>query len=818
MKKINCFHFIFLILNFSFLIFNSVSAQYTQNYEASFNGTNSYIATPWHSEINPASGITLEAWIMPTALPANSAAIIGKNYLTSYYFGIENSGRIVIIPKGGSSFLRSRVAGIVKVNQWSHIAATYDGTTTRLYINGLLDTSTTSITGAVGTNFDSLYIGCDRQSGTRAYFFNGRMNNVRIWSTARTAAEILSHMYIPLNLYQQEGRYNYIAASYQLDNSTADYSGAAENFGFARNISYVNFTDKSINNTDINNNLVFNGTTDYCSIYNFGDAFDATNALTLECWVKRDTTGTQPSVQNLINKSGSTTRWNYGLVLYPSGQLLFAINSGSFILQTATGIISNGQWTHVAATYNSLTGKAVIFVNGDTSASTTFSGNPAIQNNNDTLCFAGIAATSYSANKFKGQLDEIRIWKTVRTRQQIRDNMYKHSDAPLIDSVLCFDFDHIQSGFIYGANTYTAIMKMLGSTYINSSHSTSTKSSSPMLSVPSADFYSSYTLSFRRFFVPDANASGITDSIFISGGPPVNNLKMFLLMNHSYTADLTLTLTSPSGTTINLLVNKGGNANDIMTLFSDDADSSGSPGFVTFNGPGINPPFSPSIKPDQPLSSFNGQSRAGWWKLKCVDGAGADIGYVSGWGLNLLPQKTLSLTALIQGFYNNATDKMIKDTTTIILRFPLSPYPPFDSAKAILDSNGKANFYFTKALNASAYYIVLKHRNLIQTWSSAFNFFTNDTLSYDFTTSLSKAYGNNLVQVDSLPVKFAAFNGDENQDGLVDVTDIVDVYNDVLILNSGYLKTDMNGDDFIDAADLILTYNNSLNLVGVVSP
>ncbi|MEO8209484.1 MAG: LamG domain-containing protein [bacterium] len=226
---------IFIIFNSSFIISNSVIAQYTDNYAANFNGTNSYVAVPWHSELNPTIAITVEAWVFPTALPSPSGCIIGKNYLTSYYFGMENTGRFIFFPRNqASGFLRSRVSGLVKVNQWTHIAGTYDGTTTRLYINGILDTSRTGITGNVGSNFDSLFIGCDRQSGLPAFFFNGRLDNVRIWKSARTASELLNNMYIPLNIYQLSGTYSFIAASYQFDNSAVDNSGPAQNNGFGR--------------------------------------------------------------------------------------------------------------------------------------------------------------------------------------------------------------------------------------------------------------------------------------------------------------------------------------------------------------------------------------------------------------------------------------------------------------------------------------------------------------------------------------------------------------------------------------------------------
>lgn len=801
-----------------FFIISPCFSQYTQNYAASFNGTNSYVAVPSHSELSPSSAITVEAWVYPAFLPT-SGAVIGKNYLNSYYFGIESTGRILFIPKGGGNFLRSRVTGTVKINQWTHIAATYNGTTTSIFINGVLDTSRTGITGIITANFDSLYIGADRAGGIPAFFFNGKLDNVRIWSSARTASEIYNNMFIPLNMYQLTGSYSFLAAGYQFDNSAEDNSGPAQNNGFIRNVIYTNYSNKAVNHLDYNNNLVFNGSTDYCSHYNIGVAVSPVTAVTLECWIKRDTISGASNDRYIINKSKTISQEDYYLQLYNSGALLFGINNGSRILNTSPLII-NAQWTHVAATYSSVTGSAAIYINGELKASGTFSGSPLINNSvTDSLYIAGHAGlTSSSANRFKGQIDEVRIWRKSRTQQEIREFMHKHPPFPLSldDSLIIFDFDNLHSGFKLGNTNYNYGLKYIGFTSLSSAHVNSTLLSSPMLSDENAGFYTSkFTSSSRRFFVPDGIATGITDSVTISGIGTVSNLKVYLMMSHTYAQDMILTLISPSGTSINLLNVKGGNSNDFMTVFSDSTDSAASSGFTLLPSFGISPAFSPSIKSDQPLSTFNGQSRNGVWKLKCVDQAGADIGYVHGWGINMTSYKTLNLTALIQGFYDASSDKMKADTARIYLRLPLIPYPIVDSSKAVLDSNGKATFYFNRINNG---YRIFKHRNSIETWSSAPALATGDSITFDFTDASSKAYGNNMIQVNSSPVRFAIYNGDVDQNGAVDLDDVIQIYNDANAFASGYIVTDLTGNNITDLDDLLLAFNNSNSFVSIIRP
>ena len=114
------------------------------------------------------------------------------------------------------------------------------------------------------------------------------------------------------------------------------------------------------------------------------------------------------------------------------------------------------------------------------------------------------------------------------------------------------------------------------------------------------------------------------------------------------------------------------------------------------------------------------------------------------------------------------------------------------------------------------YYLVVKHRNSIETWSrSGGEMFTGSVLNYDLTTSASQAYGNNQKLVGS---KYSVYTGDVNQEGSVDLTDIITIYNDAGIFASGYINTDLNYDNLADLTDIILAYNNSSMFVAVVRP
>ena len=175
----------------------------------------------------------------------------------------------------------------------------------------------------------------------------------------------------------------------------------------------------------------------------------------------------------------------------------------------------------------------------------------------------------------------------------------------------------------------------------------------------------------------------------------------------------------------------------------------------------------------------------------------------------------LNMKALIQGFFNTSTNKMVKDTVKVYLAYNRAPYLIGDSSKAVLDSNGNGSLTFTRVGNRAPYFLVVKHRNLIETWSWVPKEFENFQQTFDFTGGAIYAYGNNQVNIGS---KYCMYNGDVNQDGLVDLADIVMVSNNAAIFLSGYKTTDIDGNNITDLADLIITYNNSSNFVSIKKP
>ena len=186
----------------------------------------------------------------------------------------------------------------------------------------------------------------------------------------------------------------------------------------------------------------------------------------------------------------------------------------------------------------------------------------------------------------------------------------------------------------------------------------------------------------------------------------------------------------------------------------------------------------------------------------------------------------LQLKLFIQGYYDQAstmlpvllnqlasTDNTLTDTILVELHSALFPYGLEISQQAILHTNGTAACTFNYVngtyssinganyLGGNLYYVAIRHRNGLLTWSANPIAFDSTTVVYDFSSSSSKAYGDNMLEVD--PGVWAMYSADLNQDQNVDLLDMPILEADVAEYMYGYAATDLNGDGNTDLLDVI---------------
>lgn len=199
-------------------------------------------------------------------------------------------------------------------------------------------------------------------------------------------------------------------------------------------------------------------------------------------------------------------------------------------------------------------------------------------------------------------------------------------------------------------------------------------------------------------------------------------------------------------------------------------------------------------------------------------------GQVEDYTVNLVaPNTTLNLKLFIEGYYDTSTHAMKPvlsnqgigssstdvDQVTVELR-NASTLELVATTTAVLKTDGTVSCIFNSS-NTGSYYVAVKHRSAVQTWSNLPISFANNPTSYDFANAISKAFGSNLSELE--PGVFGFFTGDINQDESIDNSDSTDLFNDIENSNFGFLTTDLNGDGSVDNSDSENFFNNIDNSV-----
>ncbi|ARV08403.1 hypothetical protein BTO05_01620 [Winogradskyella sp. PC-19] len=175
---------------------------------------------------------------------------------------------------------------------------------------------------------------------------------------------------------------------------------------------------------DTNKAIRFNGIDQHIAI-----ADDASNDIsgsyTMSCWVKYDATG--PTLQRPISKPSALDGTGYCIAIDNNGSVGLTYIDGSSNapngLGTAAGTVPADTWTHIAVSYNDVNNMAYVYMNGVEVASGVI--NPVFVNSSQPLFIGteGLGSVALTFRRFKGDIDEVRIWNVARTEAQIANDM-----------------------------------------------------------------------------------------------------------------------------------------------------------------------------------------------------------------------------------------------------------------------------------------------------------------------------------------------------------------------------------------------------------
>lgn len=162
----------------------------------SFDGDNDVVTVPDSGVLDLTTALTLESWVFPTEAGDWRTVILKEKAGDLVYsqYSSDGGGLPSSVLYVGTTKQYLDGPAPLPLNQWSHLATTYDGSQYRFYINGI-QVIARAQTGKLAASTGVLRIGGNSIWGE---YFQGRIDEIRIYNRALTPAQIVADMNTPL--------------------------------------------------------------------------------------------------------------------------------------------------------------------------------------------------------------------------------------------------------------------------------------------------------------------------------------------------------------------------------------------------------------------------------------------------------------------------------------------------------------------------------------------------------------------------------------------------------------------------------------------
>jgi tetratricopeptide (TPR) repeat protein len=404
----------------------------SNNYALEFDGDD-YVVIPNHASLNPTSQITIMSWIYSDNWNSNGRIIQKGDSDNQYIFCVFESDKIFFQITGLST--QYITVPTPSTGIWHHVAATYNGSNMKIYIDGVLINSINT-SGIIPTSSSNLHIGTKRVGSYPQDFFHGKIDEVRLFNRALNNSEIEN--IFNNNNTTTDGLVLYHNFEQISGNTCYDQSGN-NNDGTIYGATQI--IDTPYGNGVQSNNyaLEFDGVNDYVQIPGFSELPIGAEEFSITMWILlEDYNGTvaYPFIYWGSSETGmaAVDRMN----LFKTG----ALNGEESLEHTFYGVtytedtyanidLPDREWFYACVTYD---GSMIrIYYNGGLIGS---------ENDDANVDYGDIYLGSYKDSYFFGKMDDIRLYTRELSSIEINDIM-NNSNPTTNGLVLHFDFEQI---------------------------------------------------------------------------------------------------------------------------------------------------------------------------------------------------------------------------------------------------------------------------------------------------------------------------------------------------------------------------------------
>ena len=390
--------------------------------------------------------------------------IDGDNRDMNYFLGIRASDGMLVADfeeGAGQSLpgLNHPIAGstVIQNDVWYHAAATFDGSTWSLYLNGALEASVDLGAGHLPQSASIQHAGLAtalNSNGTPDGFFQGDLDEARIWNVARSAGQIQAGMASEIPAGSGlVGRWGLNEGS----DVRAGSSVAGAPIGFLTN-GPIWTTDSTIP-LAAQAGLRFGGTNGFVTFGN--PAALQLSQFTIGTWFRRDGPGTPTSTGAggivdaipLVTKGRGeadtpTQDMNWFLGIRAADGVLCtdfeegatsASPSLNHPLMGVTTIPADGAWHHAAVTYDGV--RLELYLDGARESEQSVGQPPAVAGTQHAGLATALNSLGVADGLFEGALDEVRIWSVARTETEILSTLDAAVTGPMSGLVARWGLD-----------------------------------------------------------------------------------------------------------------------------------------------------------------------------------------------------------------------------------------------------------------------------------------------------------------------------------------------------------------------------------------